>query len=191
MATIIDKRSEKKKQTIEDIKDAFLCILKQKEYFSITITDICKKAHISRGTFYAYFKNTREIVDALFNDALRDVGNVPLDYICCHDDKERKSYPFCVFLRENIKYQPLFFSDSLYSLAIDRTVERQKERFLNIMQKETSLDKNLLEDLLHYQITGCLSVCKKYLKMDDEEWDNHRCNLDAYIRAALFGLKDK
>lgn len=191
MNVCIDKRSEKKKHTIEEIKDAFLCILKQKEYISITITDICKKAHISRGTFYTYFKNTREIVDALFDDALRDVGNVPLDYICCHDDKEEKSYPLCVFLRENTKYQPLFFSDSLYSLAIDRTVERQKERFLQVMKQETSLETKLLEDLLHYQITGCMYVCKKRLKMDDEEWDIHRCNLDTYIKSALSGLKEK
>ena len=188
MTNNINKRSEKKKQTIEEIKDAFLCILNKKEYISITITDICKEAHISRGTFYSYFKNTREIVDELFDDALNNVGNVPLDNICCKE--MGKSYPLCCFLRENKKYQPLFFSDSLYTLAIDRAVERQKDRFLNCMQEKISLEKEMLEDILHFQITGCMSVCKRRLKMNDEKWDSHRCNIDNFVKGGLDRLKD-
>ena len=35
------------------IKDAFLQLLMKKDYMQITITDLCKYAGVSRGTFYA------------------------------------------------------------------------------------------------------------------------------------------
>ena len=43
--------------TEEIIKDALLTLLKKKNYMDITITDICRQACISRGTFYSHFKN--------------------------------------------------------------------------------------------------------------------------------------
>mgnify|MGYP000281980201 CR=1 FL=1 len=39
------------------IKDAFLQLLMKKDYMQITITDLCKYAGVSRGTFYAHFGN--------------------------------------------------------------------------------------------------------------------------------------
>ena len=51
------------------IKDAFLQLLMKKDYMQITITDLCKYAGVSRGTFYAHFGNIGQVVDELFSDA--------------------------------------------------------------------------------------------------------------------------
>ena len=53
------------------IKDAFLQLLMKKDYMQITITDLCKYAGVSRGTFYAHFGNIGQVVDELFSDADR------------------------------------------------------------------------------------------------------------------------
>ena len=45
------------------IKDAFLQLLLKKDYMQITITDLCKYAGVSRGTFYAHFGNIGQVVD--------------------------------------------------------------------------------------------------------------------------------
>ena len=44
--------------TEEIIKDALLTLLKKKNYMDITITDICRQACISRGTFYSHFRTS-------------------------------------------------------------------------------------------------------------------------------------
>ena len=49
--------------TEEAIKDAFLNLLKCKDYMDITVTDICKTAGVSRGTFYAHFDNIAKLTD--------------------------------------------------------------------------------------------------------------------------------
>ena len=55
------------------IKDAFLQLLMKKDYMQINMTDLCKYAGVSRGTFYAHFGNIGQVVDELFSDALCDI----------------------------------------------------------------------------------------------------------------------
>ena len=44
------------------IKEAFFALLKEKNFQDITISDLCKKADISRQTFYSLFKNKENIL---------------------------------------------------------------------------------------------------------------------------------
>lgn len=53
------------------IKDALLSLLAEKEYADITITDLCREAEINRGTFYLHYDNLREVMDELFDNALK------------------------------------------------------------------------------------------------------------------------
>lgn len=52
------------------IKDAFLQLLLKKDYMQITITDLCKYAGVSRGTFYTHFGNIGQVVEEVFSEAL-------------------------------------------------------------------------------------------------------------------------
>ncbi len=52
----------------EKIIGAAMELLKEKNYESITIKDICEKSHISRQTFYNYFKNKDEIYKEFFRN---------------------------------------------------------------------------------------------------------------------------
>ena len=58
------------------IKDAFLQLLLKKDYMQITITDLCKYAGVSRGTFYTHFGNIGQVVEEVFSDALCDIKNM-------------------------------------------------------------------------------------------------------------------
>ena len=60
------------------IKDAFLQLLLKKDYMQITITDLCKYAGVSRGTFYTHFGNIGQVVEEVFSDALYDIKNMAL-----------------------------------------------------------------------------------------------------------------
>ena len=62
------------------IKDAFLQLLLKKDYMQITITDLCKYAGVSRGTFYTHFGNIGQVVEEVFSDALYDIKNIFVSY---------------------------------------------------------------------------------------------------------------
>lgn len=50
------------------IKDALLEIMYEKDFKDITVGELLKKANISRGTFYAHFKNLEDVKQQLIQD---------------------------------------------------------------------------------------------------------------------------
>ncbi|WP_297520243.1 TetR/AcrR family transcriptional regulator [uncultured Clostridium sp.] len=50
------------KKSIERISNAMLEVLKEKEFDSISITEICSKAEVARKTFYRNFNNKEDVI---------------------------------------------------------------------------------------------------------------------------------
>ena len=167
------------------IKDSLLLLLRKKNYMDITISDICRKAGVSRTTFYQHYRNIPEIVDELFEDALSHIGNMALEIDCPPEGNKECGQALCRFLRGNRRYQPLFFSDELYGQAIRRTVDHLSDDFLERMRNRTALDDDILRNLLQFQITGCLSVCRKNIQEDDDAWDGIQCQVDRFLRSGF------
>ncbi|MGB9736155.1 MAG: TetR/AcrR family transcriptional regulator [bacterium] len=58
-----------------------------KGYHNTSISDIIKRADIARGTFYLYFKDKREIFDALFDQLLQKINNALKRVVIAPDQK--------------------------------------------------------------------------------------------------------
>ena len=54
------------KFTKQAIVSGFLQILRTKSFDKITVKDICELCEINRNTFYYYFKDIYDVLDALF-----------------------------------------------------------------------------------------------------------------------------
>ena len=56
-------------------------------YHDTSISDIIKRADIARGTFYLYFKDKREIFDALFDQLLQEINESLIRVTIAPDQK--------------------------------------------------------------------------------------------------------
>ena len=45
------------------IRNALVSLMQEKPFEKITVTDIVKRADINRGTFYAHYKDSRQVLD--------------------------------------------------------------------------------------------------------------------------------
>ena len=137
--------------TEEAIKDAFLNLLKCKDYMDITVTDICKTAGVSRGTFYAHFDNIAKLTDTLFEEALSNVGNIPLQYICLPDNSQNDgavikanvtfsigNRPLSAMFAENYRY---FGNVRLVDIGHEMKVTEQMECSLYCLEESDVADK--------------------------------------------------
>ena len=187
-----EKRTDRRTQyTRKVIKDALLDLLEEKAISTITITDICRMAEINRGTLYLHYKNLSEILDELFDDALNNIDSV---YTSITQEKVREcscGYPLCLFLRKSTKYQPLFFSSELRTMAIERMVKSNEEEFIGALRQQTGQSDVALRALLSFQLNGCFSVCQQLIDLPDDQWETIRSMIDKSLKQGYEALKSK
>lgn len=61
--TKAEYRSSIRSKTL--IKNALISLMKEKSFDRITVTDIVERADINRGTFYAHYKDVRDVLDKI------------------------------------------------------------------------------------------------------------------------------
>lgn len=54
----------------EYIVEALFALMKKKNYMEISVAEICKKAGVSRATYYRYFKTKKDVILTFFNHTL-------------------------------------------------------------------------------------------------------------------------
>ncbi len=186
MSTDKTKKTDRRtKYTRMVITEALLSLLSEKEYPDITVADICRTAEISRGTFYIHYNNIRDVLDELFDEAMKNTHGLFTQIDCDIVSDARCTYPLCRLLRENKKYQPLFFSDSLHSYVIERTVAMNKEHFLSGMMKHENLTEEELLNIYYFQLNGCLAISKKNADLPDERWAEIQSTVDRLLKNGL------
>lgn len=80
---IMDKRIIKTKRAL---KDALFSILKEKNFDSVTATEICKTADVSRNTFYNYYSDKYALLEDCFSDYEEN-------FFKCYDAVQEKFNP--------------------------------------------------------------------------------------------------
>jgi hypothetical protein len=170
------------------IKEALLDLLAKKDYSDITITDICRTSEINRGTFYLHYTNSWEVLDALFDDAMNQMRSVWVQIGCASACEAKKTSSLCMFLRENKKYQPLFFSDSLHSYVIDRLAAFAWEDYCRQFSDQNGLSEDIMKSIFYFQLNGCLAVSKQNIEIPDNQWTEIQCHIDRFIKNGLVNL---
>jgi len=66
----LSKLSSSTNLTRQNIKEAFWCLYKEKKIEKITISEICFTAGYNRSTFYAYFQDIYDVLDAVENELI-------------------------------------------------------------------------------------------------------------------------
>ena len=72
--------------TRKAIMQTFLHILKNKPLDRITVKDICEQCEINRNTFYYYFKDIYDVLEAIFEDEVRLVMDEAKEGVTFHDE---------------------------------------------------------------------------------------------------------
>lgn len=170
------------------IRDSFLNLKRTRSYNDITITDLCREAQISRGTFYLHYSNIRDVLEEVLDEAVSRTYGV-LDLIDppsggCRDC----TWPLCHFLRRNPKYHALFYDESLSDTIVDIIARRSLDDFVARMQQRTDLPEEACRAVFYFQLSGCLAVCRKNASCSEEQWKNVRSAVDTILEMGIRNL---
>lgn len=64
-----NKYDPRVKRTRQLLQDAFISLVKEKDFETITIRDITEKATVNRATFYAHFTDKFAILESMINES--------------------------------------------------------------------------------------------------------------------------
>ena len=73
---------------VDQIEQAFYDLMKEKDYTNITVTDIIKKAQVSRASFYRHFSSIGEIMEYSLRNLFDKVTDEIIPLLLSSDDQQ-------------------------------------------------------------------------------------------------------
>lgn len=111
------KTNTSKEQLIEAAMELF----RERDYDSVSITDICKAADVTRNTFYNNFQNKTDLLVEYFRNSVISHGELFSHLITLPNDWEKMWYLFETFMYQTIN-MGLPLARQLFKAHIDGQV---------------------------------------------------------------------
>ncbi|MEL7657993.1 MAG: TetR/AcrR family transcriptional regulator, partial [Bacillota bacterium] len=185
-ATVTRKTDRRTLYTKGVIKQALLELMEVKSFEKITITDICKKAEINRGTYYLHYYELSEVLNELLDEALTDasglLGQLQISDTCAANEC---SNSLCYMVRHSQKYKVVFLDESLTSRIIEKIAALHKETFVKEIRTRCNINAKQAEAIFYFQINGCFAISKAGRSLDCNDWIKIRRAIDCFIAGGL------
>ena len=147
------------------IIDAFLILLQEKNVNKITVTDICKKADINRGTFYSYYNDPFDLMRSIEEELIEKM--MCAINISGHESLQTMLNGIFNLILENKELCKIIFNEkngshvlnSTLNSAYEKTIEEQKKRF-------PKANETQLEYYFTYITGGTIEIIRKWINED-------------------------
>ncbi len=150
----------RKKKTLRSIRQAFYDLRKQKKLEAITVTELCRKAEISKAAFYLHYRDIFDLSEKLQIEVIEAVFSElenPMD-ILSNSAAFMQSFVQAVELEsERIR---IVFSDSQAGALPIHIVRYLKEHIFS--QAPHLRDDPKIHVFLTYHIMGGYYACMEY-----------------------------
>ncbi|KOR26960.1 TetR/AcrR family transcriptional regulator [Clostridium sp. L74] len=150
------------------IKESLIELLQHKKIHEVTVTDICKKANINRGTFYTHYKDAydllKSIEDELFNQILEYIEETPVE-----DYKNILLLKALELIDENKELCRILFSKQMENNIMDRIIYVANKAEIDKLISSSKVDDVFLDYFIKYSVGGVFSVIQTWLENDLNE----------------------
>ena len=142
------------------IRSALVSLMQEKPFEKITITDIVRKADINRGTFYAHFKDSREVLERIRADALHEMEeafySLPADTVM--RDPRPLLERITKFLSEESSYYNMLLSTTGIQEFLNEIKQIAMKYFLDSDLAKNHLNRDLLILRLDFIISAAAGI---------------------------------
>ncbi len=179
----MNKAESKYFNTALKMDKALLEILEKKDFEYITIREICKKADVSRSTFYLHYQNTKDLLD----EAARYIFDGFMDYFS--DEKqlvttrfadceltelnfmtEKYLMPFLRYFRENKRLLKTMMSNYI-SFDLNGIYDRLFKYIFNPVLSRFDFPEKERDYVMRFYLTGIFAVVMQWIEEDCEKPD--------------------
>lgn len=117
------------------IKNAFSELLQKKDFEKITVTEIVNRAGLNRGTFYAHYRNTVDVLEEIE----KDVSEQILFFFSSYKDSIIENpTPFLRNITKYLQKDFEFYRRLICAKVGDHFIDKLKEFFIKIVIENNS-----------------------------------------------------
>ena len=183
-----NKESERKmdrrtRYTRQLIRETLLELMREKEFGRITVTEVCKRAELNRGTFYLHYQDLRDVLDDVLTELMSET-TCALDHVLC-PNRQCSTYPFCDKIRQSDRYQVLFLDESVTEILLRKLSDACKETYVTYLMSHSLLTFQEAEAIFTFQMNGCLAINRLMLRNQCTDWKRVQQTIDGFLRAGL------
>ncbi|MGO5066078.1 TetR family transcriptional regulator [Clostridium sporogenes] len=158
------------------IRESLIELLQHKKIHEVTVTDICKKANINRGTFYTHYKDAydllKSIEDELFNQILEYIEETSVE-----DYKNILLLKALELIDENKELCRILFSKQMENNIMDRIMYVANKAEIDKLINSSKVDDVFLDYFIKYSVGGVFSVIQTWLENDLNESPQEIANI--------------
>lgn len=176
----MDRRTRYTRQTI---RETLLELMQEKEFRHVTVTEVCKRAELNRGTFYLHYLDLNDVLDDILTELMSET-TCTLDHVLC-PNRQCTTYPFCDKIRNHDRYQVLFLDDSVTETLLRKLSDCCKEDYVTYLMSHSLLTFQQAEAIFTFQMNGCLAMNRLMLRNQCSDWKTVQRTIDDFIRAGL------
>ncbi len=160
------KREKQRAKTRQNIKDAFVELLKEKHIDQITVTELARKADVDRKTFYLYYPTVYDVVREIEDGIIAGLKELLEN----HATSDWRIFLTGLngIMEKDLEYYMVIAKNKELSFLVDECmnilIDILRESLLK--KKETVSVKD--EVLICYAASGILGVYENWLKSEEK-----------------------
>ena len=177
------KMDRRTRYTRQAIRETLLELMEEKPFSKVTVTEVCKKAEMNRGTFYLHYLDLSDVLDDIIREMLEETTGT-LDHVLC-PERQCSTYPFCDRIHGSGRYRPLFLDESVTERLVARLSDACKEPYVTYLMAHSRLTFQEAEAIFTFQMNGCLAINRLMLRNHCADWKAVQHTIDGFLRAGL------
>ncbi len=143
------------------IKEALLSLMIEKPFEKISISDVVRRADINRGTFYAHYSNTNDVLKSISASVVDEIALLisPYDPGRVLDSPENFLAQITLFLlRDPEYYAKLIQCDKFHEVLDEARYTAINKIVESYHQGLSESERRLLVLVLDYALSGVLTI---------------------------------
>lgn len=162
------------------IREAFYELLREKGFAKLTVSDLCKRAQINRGTFYLHYEDKYVLLNALIDEAL---DAEPL--------LDGNTAAMCQRAPANDEFRLLYQDPATFPLVVARVIARGETEAVPKIMAKTGLDEKEARLLFIYGANGNLAVNQALDWERGPRFNRAQALISTYAEAGFEGVRQR
>jgi len=187
---VVNETDRRTRYTKKVIREVYIELLSELPSSKITVTEVCRRADINRGTFYLHYESLPCVMEDLENEVYDEI--VAFIHGSLADEENRQNLSDDFFIREfqNRKLQKVLF-DSYYTERLHEKVVSYAESLLaDLCVESGQLTETEAELFASFMVYACLRAVRKMSEGPKSELVEKSAFINRLVKALFAAAVD-